>query len=45
MVEIVGNSTGNELIIARRRGSTLRHNILRSSAKPPTSTGENHFYR
>ena len=31
---------GDELIIAQRTTSTLRHNILRGSAKSPTSTGE-----
>ena len=43
---LLGNSgTGDELIIARRRGSTLRHNILRGPAKPPTSTGETILFR
>jgi hypothetical protein len=37
--------TGGVLIVAHRRLSTLRHNILRGSAKPPTSTGEVHFIR
>jgi len=37
--------TGGVLIVAQRRLSTLWHNILRGSAKPPTSTGEVHFIR
>ena len=37
-------STGNVLIIAHRRESTQRHNILHGSAKPPTSTGESQYY-
>ena len=37
-------ATGDVLIIAQQRGSTLRHNILRGSAKPPTSTGKSHLY-
>ena len=38
-------ATGDVLIIAHRRASTLRHNILRGSAKPPTSTGETILFR
>jgi len=37
--------TGGVLIVAQRRLSTLRHNILRGSAKPPTSMGESHCIR
>ena len=37
-------ATGDVLIIAQRRGSTQRHNILRGSAKPPTFTGESQYY-
>jgi len=42
---MLGIPTGDVLIIAQRKDSTLAHNILRGSAKPPTSTGEVHFIR